>query len=86
MPEDPTADHPEKAANERFAFRNMAIYLALGSDDGVVKLWDLRKATSFFELDLCQAQSKLKLGAFTPSALTPVAHILLWRVHKLSQF
>ncbi|KAI9919613.1 hypothetical protein PsorP6_017367 [Peronosclerospora sorghi] len=69
MPENSTADNPEKAANEvRCArFIRMAVSLAqqlrASSDDGVVKLWDLRKATSFFELDLCKTQSKLKLGA-----------------------
>ncbi|KAI9919696.1 hypothetical protein PsorP6_017312 [Peronosclerospora sorghi] len=107
MPENPTAENPEKAANEvrcaRFhpdggifgtaaksklvqmwalnslsnvvtfeghgapvsalCFSENGYHLASGSDDGVVKLWDLRKATSFFELDLTKAQPKLKLGA-----------------------
>ncbi|RLN87702.1 hypothetical protein BBJ28_00013864 [Nothophytophthora sp. Chile5] len=44
------------------SFSENGYHLASGSEDGVVKLWDLRKATSFFELDLKQ-QPKLKLGA-----------------------
>ncbi|OWZ22604.1 Pre-mRNA-processing factor 19 [Phytophthora megakarya] len=44
-------------------FSENGYHLASGSEDGVVKLWDLRKATSFFELDLKKNQPKLKLGA-----------------------
>ncbi|KAG4055090.1 hypothetical protein JG687_00009213 [Phytophthora cactorum] len=44
-------------------FSENGYHLASGSEDGVVKLWDLRKATSFFELDLKKEQPKLKLGA-----------------------
>ncbi|GMF34509.1 unnamed protein product [Phytophthora lilii] len=44
-------------------FSENGYHLASGSEDGVVKLWDLRKATSFFELDLKKEQPKMKLGA-----------------------
>jgi pre-mRNA-processing factor 19 len=44
-------------------FSENGYHLASGSEDGVVKLWDLRKASSFFELDLKKEQPKLKLGA-----------------------
>ncbi|KAG7379834.1 Pre-mRNA-processing factor 19 [Phytophthora pseudosyringae] len=44
-------------------FSENGYHLASGSEDGVVKLWDLRKATSFFELNLKKEQPKLKLGA-----------------------
>ncbi|KAE8988046.1 Pre-mRNA-processing factor 19 2 [Phytophthora rubi] len=43
-------------------FSENGYHLASGSEDGVVKLWDLRKATSFFELDLKKEQPQLKLG------------------------
>ncbi|KAK1935401.1 Pre-mRNA-processing factor 19 2 [Phytophthora citrophthora] len=44
-------------------FSENGYHLASGSEDGVVKLWDLRKATNFFELDLKKENPKLKLGA-----------------------
>lgn len=44
-------------------FSENGYYLASGSEDGVVKLWDLRKATSFFELDLKHHEPALQLGA-----------------------
>ncbi|KAG7397186.1 Pre-mRNA-processing factor 19 [Phytophthora boehmeriae] len=43
-------------------FSENGYHLASGSEDGVVKLWDLRKASSFFELDLKKQTPKLKLG------------------------
>ncbi|CAH0473156.1 unnamed protein product [Peronospora belbahrii] len=45
------------------AFSENGYHLASGSEDGVVKLWDLRKATSFYELCLKKEQPKLKLGS-----------------------
>ncbi|UIZ28629.1 hypothetical protein KXD40_009411 [Peronospora effusa] len=45
------------------AFSENGYHLASGSEDGVLKLWDLRKATSFYELDLKKEEPKLKLGA-----------------------
>ncbi|CAI5733526.1 unnamed protein product [Hyaloperonospora brassicae] len=45
-------------------FSENGYYLASGSDDGVVKFWDLRKATSFLELDLKQmGPDTLELGS-----------------------
>ncbi|KAF4320296.1 hypothetical protein BBO99_00005486 [Phytophthora kernoviae] len=44
-------------------FSENGYHLASGSEDGVVKLWDLRKTSSFFELDLKKQEPKLKLGA-----------------------
>uniref|UniRef100_A0AAV1T825 Pre-mRNA-processing factor 19 n=1 Tax=Peronospora matthiolae TaxID=2874970 RepID=A0AAV1T825_9STRA len=44
-------------------FSENGYHLASGSEDGVVKLWDLRKATSFFELDLKKESAKLELGS-----------------------
>ncbi|CAI5742001.1 unnamed protein product [Peronospora destructor] len=45
------------------AFSENGYHLASGSEDGVLKLWDLRKATSFYELDLNKEEPTLKLGA-----------------------
>ncbi|GMF54353.1 unnamed protein product [Phytophthora fragariaefolia] len=45
------------------SFSENGYHLASGSEDGVVKLWDLRKATSFYEIDLKKDQPQLKLGA-----------------------
>ncbi|CEG49468.1 mRNA splicing factor [Plasmopara halstedii] len=44
------------------SFSENGYYLASGCENGVVKLWDLRKATSFFELDLKKHQPELNLG------------------------
>lgn len=42
------------------AFSENGYHLASGADDGVVKLWDLRKAASFFEIDLSGDDKKKK--------------------------
>lgn len=52
-------------------FSENGYHLVSGSEDGVVKLWDLRKAASFFELDLKQQQPKLKLGAIHSICFDP---------------